>query len=116
MAIDNFCTKVVSSASLGPTPKRCELPFFFAALGQAIRGWKALDLRGLNMQFQKDWPKDKNITALLYFCLKTEKFRSTELYGTPLEGSTILLQYSAITRTPLESSALGELKSAISPG
>ena len=33
-----------------------------------------------------------------------------------LEGSTILLQYSAITRTPLESSALGELKYTISPG
>ena len=33
-----------------------------------------------------------------------------------LEGSTILLQYSAITRTPLESSQLGELKYAISAG
>ena len=33
-----------------------------------------------------------------------------------LEGSTILLQYSAITGTPLESSQLGELKYAISPG
>ena len=33
-----------------------------------------------------------------------------------LEGSTILLQYGAITRTPLESSRLGELKYAISPG
>ena len=33
-----------------------------------------------------------------------------------LEGSTILLQYSAITRTPLEISRLGESKYAISPG
>ena len=33
-----------------------------------------------------------------------------------LEGSTILLHYSAITRTRLESSPLGELKYAISPG
>ena len=31
-----------------------------------------------------------------------------------LEGSTILLQYSAITRTPLKSSQLGELEYAIS--
>ena len=124
------------------------------------------------MQFQQDWPKDKKITALLIFWLKTENFRSTELYGAPLEGSTIflrrsstcrmsmescrsaelkyaifrrterkteklprsklflwtvlkhgflerstiLLQYSAKTRTPLESSPLGELKYAISPG
>ena len=33
-----------------------------------------------------------------------------------LEGSTILLQYSAVTRTPLKSSQLGELKYAISAG
>ena len=33
-----------------------------------------------------------------------------------LEGLTILLQYRAITRTPLESSSLGELKYAISAG
>ena len=33
-----------------------------------------------------------------------------------LERSTILLQYSAITRTPLKSSQLGELKYAISAG
>ena len=33
-----------------------------------------------------------------------------------LEGSIILLQYSAITRTPLESSPSGEFKYAISPG
>ena len=33
-----------------------------------------------------------------------------------LEGSTILLQYSSISRTKLESSLLGELKCAISAG
>ena len=32
------------------------------------------------------------------------------------EGSTILLQYSAITRTPLKSSQLGEFEYAISAG
>ena len=52
-------------------PKRCELPLFLAALGQAIRRWKALDLGSLDMQFQLDWPKDKKITALLIFCRKT---------------------------------------------
>ena len=40
------------------------------------------------MQFQQDWAKNKRITALLIFCLKTEKFRLTELYGAPPEGST----------------------------
>ena len=33
-----------------------------------------------------------------------------------LEGSTFLFQYSSMTRAPLESSQLGELKYAISPG
>ena len=33
--------------------------------------------------------KRKKITALLIFWLKTEKIRSTDLYGAPLEGSTI---------------------------
>ena len=40
------------------------------------------------MQFKQDWPKDKKITALYR---STEKFRSTEHYGAPLEGSTIFL-------------------------
>ena len=58
--------------------KRCELPLFFAALPQAVHRWKALDLGSSNMQFQQDWPKDKKITALSIFWLKTEKIRSTE--------------------------------------
>ena len=33
-----------------------------------------------------------------------------------LEGSTIFRQYSAITRTPLQSSQLGEFKYAVSAG
>ena len=33
-----------------------------------------------------------------------------------LEGSTFLFQYSSMTRAPLESCRLGELKYAISPG
>ena len=53
---------------------------------------------------------------------KTKKLQPMELFLSTvfkhglLEGSTILLQNSAITRTPLESSRLGELKYAISPG
>ena len=43
------------------------------------------------MQFQQDWPKVKKITALLSLAENLEKFRSTELYHAPLEGSTIFL-------------------------
>ena len=91
MAFDNSCTKAVLSASPGPTPKRCELPVFLAALGQAVRGWKALSLGSLNMQFQQDWPKDEKITALLNFCRKTEKCRSTELYSSSSSSTRIFL-------------------------
>ena len=54
------------------------------------------------MQIQQDWPKDKKITALSIFRLKTEKFRSTEHYGAPLEGLTIFLCRSSLGRTVME--------------
>ena len=73
MAFENSCIFAVLSAWPGPTPKRCELPLFLAALEEAIRGRKAFDLGSLNIQFQQDWPKDKQITALLIFCRKTWK-------------------------------------------
>ena len=113
MAFDNTCTKAVLSASPGPTPKRCEPQLFLAALGKVIHCSKAVDLGSLNMQFQHDWPKEKKITALNFLAENLEKFRSTELYGAPLEGSTIFLYHSSTSRTPLDSSGLSELKYAI---
>ena len=62
------------------------------------------------MQFQQDWTKDKKITGLFIFWLKTEKFRSTELYGAPLEGSTIFLYRSSTCLMSMESYGLPELK------
>ena len=47
---------------------------------------------------------------------RSKLFLWTVLKHGLLEGSTILLQYSAITRSPLKRSQLGELKYAISPG
>ena len=53
---------------------------------------------------------------------KTKKLRRSKLFLWTvfkhglLEGSTISFQYSAITRTPLESLRLGALKYAISAG
>ena len=52
------------------------------------------------MQFQQDWPKDKKITALKIFLPENlEKFRSTELYGAALEGSTNFLCRSSLGST-----------------
>ena len=64
------------------------------------------------MQFQLDWPKDKKITAL-FLPENLEKFRSTELYGAPLEGSTIFLNRSSTCCMSMESYRLAELKYAI---
>ena len=65
------------------------------------------------MQFQKDCPKDKKITALSIFWRKTEKFRSAEHYGAALEGSTIFLCRSYLGSTSIESWQLADLKYAI---
>ena len=65
------------------------------------------------MQFQHEWPKDKKMTALLIFLPENlEKFRSTELYGAPLEGSTIFLCRSSLGSMSRESYRLAELKYA----
>ena len=113
MAFDNSGTKAFLSASPGPTPKRCEPQLFLAALEQVMSSSKAVDLGSLDMQFQHHRPKHKNITALLLFLPENlEKYRSTELYYTPLEGSTIFLYRSSTSRTPWDSSGLAELKYA----
>ena len=65
------------------------------------------------MQFERDWTRDGRITALLNVCRKSEKFRSTDLDGAPLEGSTIFLSRSSLGRTSMESCQLADLKYAI---
>ena len=66
------------------------------------------------MQFQQDWPKDKKNYSFFKFLPKNlEKFRSTELYDVPLEGSTFFHYHSSLGRTSMESCRLGELIYAI---
>ena len=65
------------------------------------------------MQFQQDCPKDKKITALNFLAENLEKFRSTELYGAALEGSTIFLCRCSFGCTSMESCQLADLKYAI---
>ena len=62
------------------------------------------------MQFEQDCPKVKKITALLIFLPENlEKFRSTELYGAALEGSTIFLCRSSLGCASMESCQLADL-------
>ena len=91
----------------------CEVQLFLVTLGQVLRCSKALDVGSWNIQFQHDWPKNKKIQLFQFFLPENlEKYCSTELYGAPLEGSTIFLYRSSTSRTPLDSSGLGELKYA----
>ena len=68
------------------------------------------------MQFQQDWPKNKKITAVSICWRKTEKFRSPELYGAALEGSTIFLCRSSLGSMAMESCRLPELNMQFSAG
>ena len=66
------------------------------------------------MEFQKDCPKDKKIYSSFNFLAKNfEKFRSTELYGAALDGSTNFLCRSSLGSTSIESCQLADLKYAI---
>ena len=66
------------------------------------------------MQFQQDCPKDKKIYSSFNFLAENlEKFRSTELYGAALEGSTIFLCRSSLGNMSIESCQLADLKYAI---
>ena len=113
MAFDNSCTKSVWAARLGTTPKRCELQLFFAIIRQAVRRSKAIQLGRLNMQLQHDWPNDKkNYCSFNFLPENLEKFRSTEHYSAPLQGSKIFLCRSSLGSTSMESCGLPELKYA----
>ena len=66
------------------------------------------------MDFQQDCPKDKQIYSSFNFLAENlEKFRSPELYGAALEGSTIFLCRSSLGSTSIESCQLADLKYAI---
>ena len=48
------------------------------------------------MEFHQDWPKDKKYSSFNFLAENLEKFRSTELYGAALQGSTLFLCRSSL--------------------
>ena len=58
----------------------------------------------------------KNYSSFKFLPKNLEKFRLTELYDAPLEGSTIFLYRSSLDSTSMESCRLAELKYAIFSG
>ena len=65
------------------------------------------------MEFQQDCPKDKKCSSFNFLAENLEKFRSTELYGAGVEGSTIFLCRSSLDCKTMESCQLADLKCAI---
>ena len=65
------------------------------------------------MEVQQDCQKDKKNSSFDFLAENLEKFRSTELYGAALEGSTIFLCRSSLGCTSTESCQLADLKYAI---
>ena len=113
MAFDNSGKKAVWAARLGTTPKRCELPLFFAGIRQAVRRLKGPHLRRLNMQFQQDWPKDKK---LQFFQIFGGKLRKILLHWALWSGSRGIDNFSLsqlFGSTSMESCQLAYLKYAI---
>ena len=62
------------------------------------------------MQFQHDWPKDKNKSSFNFLPGNFEKFLSTDVNDAALEGSINSLYHSSLGHTALESCRLAELK------
>ena len=58
----------------------------------------------------------KNYSSFKFLPENLEKFRSTELFDAPLEGSTIFLYHSSLGHTSMESCRLADLKYAIFSG
>ena len=65
------------------------------------------------MQFQQDCPEDKKYSSFNFLPENLEKFRSIDLYGAALEGSTNFLCRSSLGSTSMESCQLADLKYAI---
>ena len=70
--------------------------------------------RTLKYAVSAELPKrEKNYSSFNFLAENLEKFRSTELYGAALEGSTIFLSRSSLGSTSIESCQLADLKYAI---
>ena len=110
-ALLNFCQKTEKfcSTELYDAPLEGSTIFLYrSSLGRSsMESCRLAELK--YAIFSKTGRKTKRLRCSKLFLLTVSK------HGLP-EGSTFLFQYSSITRTPLESSRLGELKYAISAG
>ena len=111
MVFDSSGTKAVSAARLETTPKRCELPLFFAHKTYGVRKLSISDAEICS--FSRIAQKIINYSSFNFLAENLEKFRSTEHYGAPLERSTIFLCRSSLGSTAMESCRLADLKYAI---
>ena len=98
---------------LGPPPKGVNCNFSSAKFDKPY-GVRKLSISDVYIcSFIMIGQKIKNYSSFNFLTENLENFRLTELYGVPLEGSTIFLYRSSFGSTSLKSCPLPELKYAI---
>ena len=104
MAFDNSCTKVGSSVSPGPTPKRYEPQLFLGRNSTSCASLESYRSRKLKYAVSARLAKRRNNYSSFNFLQENLGiFHSNELYDAPLEGSTIFLYCSSLGLTSMES-------------
>ena len=114
MAFDSSGTKAVWAAGLEAHPKKVWTATFLRRNSTSRTALESFPSRTLNYGVSAGLPKRlKNYSSFNFLPENLEKFRSTELYGAALEGSTLFLCRSSLGCTSMESCQLVDLKYAI---
>ena len=114
MAFDSSATKAVWAAPLGTTPRKGVNWNFSWPEFDKPYGVRKLSISDTSIcSFSRIDQMIKNYSSFNFLAENLEKFRSTELYGAGLEGSTIFLCRSSLGCMSMESCQLAYLKYAI---
>ena len=114
MAFDSSGAKAVWAYPLGTTPKMVWTATFLGQNSTSRTALESFPSRTLKCGVSAGLAKKiKNHSSFNFLAENLENFRSTELYGAALEGSTIFLCRSSLGCTSMESCQLADLKYSI---
>ena len=113
MAFHNSGANAVWANQLGTTPKDVNCNFSWPEFDKPYGVRKLSVSDAWIWSFRRIAKRIKNYSSFNFLPENLERFRSTELYGAALEGSTIFLCHSPLGCTSMESCKLADLKSAI---
>ena len=113
MAFDKSSAKAVSAARLGNTPKKvwtATFPCRNSTSRTALENYPSWTFKyAVSAELAK---RKKSYSSFNFLTENLETFRSTELYGAPLEGLTIFVNRISSCRMSMESYRLAELEYA----